>query len=494
MSQVNQLRRVRHHGSPVYLGQGAGEEGSREPVWSANAYVVADWMARGFRSRFNQRRSCRHRYLTCEDREGNLVRVETPEGEPVLVPIGHSVTDISDAQARQQFSFLRALPSLVLEATNKTEAQDWFAAVKRRKTNAVKGRPAGAMPRFRSAKQDDSRFVCWFNGGRNAVFRKTGKQSGMVTITGENPRGFEAPGYEGGRRWKLTFHVRLSQPIRPYTSVRVNLTRREIVFVNEPLPVSTRLHTGEAIGLDRGVVHTAAGSNGDFYDAPKTSQISRKIAFHQKRMAKSRVVAGREGRRFYESKRYQAHKREAARLAAHQARIRKDFAQQLSAELVRQFDFVGIEDLRLRSMTRKRKGRGAAAKRGLNRALQNAALAQLPEMLKYKCRLAGVPFVKVPPAYTSLRCHKCGHTSRENRESQAVFRCERCGHADNADTNAARNILELALEIWAAAEQDLTGEDHRPAGSKSKTDPHHMGPGKCQAASAMNREPPMRAA
>jgi putative transposase len=89
------------------------------------------------------------------------------------------------------------------------------------------------MPGFRR-KDSDRRFVCWFNGGRNAVFAKTGRRSGMVTITGANPRTYRAPGLGRDGKphklgWKVMLHVRLSQPIRTYTSVRVNWTRKQLV-------------------------------------------------------------------------------------------------------------------------------------------------------------------------------------------------------------------------------------------------------------------------
>ena len=457
----------------MFLGLETGDDGSRSPVWSANPDVVAKWMADGFRFRFNQRRSCRSRYLTCEDRDGNRVIVEDPAGNRVLVPIGSSVVDISDAEARKGYSHLAAMPSLVLEATEKTEAQDWFSATKRRRTNLSRGRKPGRMPSFRSRKTDDDRFVCWFNGGRNAVFTKTGRRSGLVRITGKNPSAHRQDGKDAS--WSLTFHVRLSQPIRPYTSVRVNLTRHEVVFVNSPLPVTRRAGNGEAIGLDRGVVHTVADSNGTFYDAPDMQHLERQRRFHQKRMAKSRVVAKSDGRKQGASRRYQEHKQAAAALSAHEARIREDFAQQLSTSMVREFDFFGVEDLRLLAMTRKAHGKGASAKRGLNRSLQNAALAQVAAFLEYKCKAAGVPLVKVNPAYTSQRCHACGHTCKENRESQAVFSCKACAWSGNADYNAAINILELAFEAWART--------HGPAGSKGETeareDPARSAGGAC---------------
>ncbi len=269
------------------------------------------------------------------------------------------------------------MPGYVLEATLKTENTDWFAAAKRRKTNTAAGRRPGAMPGFRR-KDCDQRFVCWFNGGRNAVFTKTGRRSGMVTISGANPRTHRAPGWGPDGKphklaWKVTLHVRLSQPIRAYTSVRVNWTRHQPVFVNEPLPVAGKVTTGEVIGLDRGVVHTAADDRGGFYDAPDTAAVDKQRKFHQRRMAKSKLIASRQGRRFWESKRYQAHKSVAASLGAKQARVREDFAHKLSTQLVRGHDFIGIEKLSLDRMTRRGKGKGAAAKRGLNRVLQRAA-------------------------------------------------------------------------------------------------------------------------
>ena len=52
-----------------------------------------------------------------------------------------------------------------------------------------------------------------------------------------------------------------------------------------------------------------------------------------------------------------------------------------------------------------------------------------------------VSFRRVLPYYTSQKCLACGHTDRSNRSGE-VFLCQSCGHADNADINAAKNILE----------------------------------------------------
>ena len=64
--------------------------------------------------------------------------------------------------------------------------------------------------------------------------------------------------------------------------------------------------------------------------------------------------------------------------------------------------------------------------------------------------------VKIHPAYTSQRCFSCGHIERKNRQGQANFKCKSCGHKDNADKNAAKNILhyeEWAIDQLALLEQ-----------------------------------------
>jgi putative transposase len=453
VSQKVAIRRVRVHGVP-YLGQRTQDDGTVQDCWSSSPGAVMDWLCDGFRTRFNQHRSKRTKYVL--DDQG--VPVLDRQGERVLVPIGSSVTDISDKQAREVYPHLAAMPSLVLQAPAKLETTEWFAGVRRRKTMAAKGRPGGSMPRFQARRRTDQRFTCWFNGGRNAVLRRTGAKSGVVTITGQNPAGLS-----GGHppRWRVVIHVRLSQPIRDYTSVRVNWTRGEVVFVNTPLPVAARTALGEIVGLDAGVAHTLADSHGRFYDAPDTTGLQAKRKHHQRRMSKSRLIALRQGRQFWASKGYQRHKAAAAAASAKVARVRADWQHKTSTDMVRRFDLIGVEDLRLSSMVRAAKGPGAAQKRGLNRSLHTAALAQLATMIEAKANRAGAGFVRVPAHYTSQQCNECPHIAPENRESQAVFRCTRCGHTANADTNAARNIEDAAVTIWART--------HGPAGSKHQT-------------------------
>jgi transposase len=39
----------------------------------------------------------------------------------------------------------------------------------------------------------------------------------------------------------------------------------------------------------------------------------------------------------------------------------------------------------------------------------------------------------------------CGCIDEMNRQTQANFECQNCGHSENADVNAAKNILAAGL-------------------------------------------------
>jgi len=106
-----------------------------------------------------------------------------------------------------------------------------------------------------------------------------------------------------------------------------------------------------------------------------------------------------------------------------------------------------VEDLNVKGMsasaagTVETPGRKVRQKSGLNRSLLDQGWSAFLRMLEYKADGSGGRVVRIPPQYTSQTCAVCGHVSPENRTTQALFRCVSCGHAENADLNAARNIL-----------------------------------------------------
>ena len=76
------------------------------------------------------------------------------------------------------------------------------------------------------------------------------------------------------------------------------------------------------------------------------------------------------------------------------------------------------------------------AKSGLNWEIRKSCWRKLGQCLSYKAHVE-----KVNPAYISQTCNKCGSVDKVNRKTQSIFKCQQCGHEDNADVNAALNIL-----------------------------------------------------
>jgi IS605 OrfB family transposase len=139
-----------------------------------------------------------------------------------------------------------------------------------------------------------------------------------------------------------------------------------------------------------------------------------------------------------------AHTRvQIARLYAKQSDMRKDWCEKTSTSLARQFDWIRVEDLQIKSMTRsakgsaQRPGRNIRQKSGLNREILASGWGRLIGRLEDK---APGRVQRVNPAYTSQRCSACGHIAAKSRESQALFSCVACAYTENADVNAAKNI------------------------------------------------------
>lgn len=131
--------------------------------------------------------------------------------------------------------------------------------------------------------------------------------------------------------------------------------------------------------------------------------------------------------------------------------FRTNALHQLSHRLVRRYGTVIVEDLKIKNMTKNAVGTieqpniASAAKRGLNRSIAKQAWGKFFAMLEYKCRWYGRTFIKVDPKNTSRACPSCGHTHRDNRESQAVFKCVACNYTNNADIVGATNVLRRGL-------------------------------------------------
>ncbi len=446
MSQKVKITNVRHEGTSVYLGNDKYGNGK----YSRNPERIIEWLCDGWRYRFNEFRAVRPtRKYFGKDTEGNPVYKDTFLGGDNPIQPGLK------SESKTRSSWLRAIPGSVFEVRN-VESTDWFASLKRIKTSG--GKAAGFKKR-----RDGLSFTAWAATG--VKFFQTGKKSGVVVISGRLPKQHQLD----GSMWKILIKVKTSQVIRDFTSVNVNWTKKTLVFVNLPLPID-RTRTGSMIGIDMGVTHTLVSSNKEYVDIPRPSKADRsKMRKLQKALSrKDAPYAGRgKGKSSSPSKRRAAIHKQMRKLSHKQANRRDWWVHNVSKELVIEHDFIALEDLKVKNMSKK-----GSRKRGLNRSILESSWGKFRDTLSYKAKFAEVSVVLVDPKYTSQTCNKCTHVARENRESQAIFKCVSCGHLDNADVNAAKNILDRGLTSqtkYIGLEPSLErGGDVRPVKANSR--------------------------
>ena len=299
---------------------------------------------------------------------------------------------------------------------------------------------AGSQTVQQQALRDFDQAVTNFFGGthRRPTWRKAGIHEGFRIVGGQAQRVEKL-----NRKWARVLvpkvgwvKFRLSKPLpgaKSYRVVRDRSGRWHIVFAVIPDSIPGP-GTGEVVGVDRGVTVSAALSTGEKLNVPTLTRGEKtRLRKLQQRLSRARKGSNRRAKT----------RAAIARLKAREADRRKDWVEQTSTRLAREFDVIRVEDLRIVQLTRSAKGtvdnpgKRVRQKAGLNRGILTSGWGRLVQRLQDK---AAGRVEKIPAAYTSQTCSRCGTRDREARESQAVFRCRSCGFEANADVNAAINI------------------------------------------------------
>ena len=236
-----------------------------------------------------------------------------------------------------------------------------------------------------------------------------------------------------------------------------------ICFRIEEPTVAVPPNPGLPVGIDRGVVHTLALSDGRTVDMPSllTPGERRRLLGLERKAARQRLARPRSSNPDkLEPPRSRRRCRTIAQIAAlraREARRREDWLHKTTTDLAKSHGLVVVENLRIANMTRsahgtiQRPGRNVRAKAALNRSILAMAWGGAERMLAYKCPLFGGTLVKVDPCNSSIECAMCTYVAKENRVSQANFRCVGCGHVANADTNGAQVVLQRGLTARSGA-------------------------------------------
>jgi len=227
--------------------------------------------------------------------------------------------------------------------------------------------------------------------------------------------------------------------------------------IPNPLPAAD-----SAVGIDLGVARFATLSDGIVYEPLDSFRgLERQLAWEQRKLARKKKFS-------------RNWRKQKARITALHRRIgnaRKDYLHKVSTTISKNHAMVVIEDLKVGNMsasakgTTEQPGKNVRAKAGLNKAILDQGWFAFRQMLDYKLGCNGGWLVAVNPRNTSRTCGVCSHVDADNRISQARFKCIACGFEENADLNAAQNILRAGHARFACSTPQ--GAESQAQGSKT---------------------------
>ena len=200
-----------------------------------------------------------------------------------------------------------------------------------------------------------------------------------------------------------------------------------LLYKVEKKPINYIPNPEKCIGIDFGLKTFITTSNGEKIDSPKAYKKS------QKRLARLQ--------RAHSRKKTNSKNREKSRLRLakqHEKVVnqRKDFNHKTSRKLVNEHDFIFIEDLNIKGMSKL-----------YGKQVNDVAWAQLVSFMNYKAIKEGTFVFKINRYFPSTQlCSNCGYQNKELTLADRKWVCPHCNTYHDRDVNAAINILNKGKE------------------------------------------------
>jgi putative transposase len=120
--------------------------------------------------------------------------------------------------------------------------------------------------------------------------------------------------------------------------------------------------------------------------------------------------------------------------------MREDFLQKYTTELVRTYDIICLETLKVKNMVQNHK---------LAQAILDVSWSKFVEILKYKCEWYGKKLIQIDTFFASSQtCHVCGYKNEDTKNFNIrEWICPNCKTQHDRDINASINILNEGLKL-----------------------------------------------
>ena len=199
-----------------------------------------------------------------------------------------------------------------------------------------------------------------------------------------------------------------------------------IDVVTQPLASSN-----ECVGIDVGIEKFASLSNGEFVENPRF--------FRKEEKSLNRAANRRNSANSLIQK--QKAKKVVDKINGRLINRRRNFAHQVTKQLVDKYGMLSVEKLRILGLMRSK---------NLKNSIANVSWNRFRCILKYKAEKAGRLYIEVNPKNTSQMCSGCQNAVKKNLQERWHL-CPFCGLSLDRDTNAAINILTLGQQCIAGS-------------------------------------------
>lgn len=200
----------------------------------------------------------------------------------------------------------------------------------------------------------------------------------------------------------------------------------------EPKP---RPNKGGQIGINLGIKHYYADSNGNVVENPRSlKQSLKQLARVQRSLSRKEKY----------SQNFVKQRKRVAIIYEKVFNRRNDFLQKLSSMLINENQVICIEDLKPANMIKNRH---------LAREISDAAWGSFRRMLEYKSDWYGNKLVVIPTFYPSSQlCSHCGFKNTKVKNlAVRTWTCPQCSTKHDRDYNASMNILKYGLQMLAVS-------------------------------------------
>lgn len=185
----------------------------------------------------------------------------------------------------------------------------------------------------------------------------------------------------------------------------------------------------KSVGIDMGLEYFAVLSDGTFIKTPKHYRKAEKnLAKLQRQLSRKKKGSNNRGKA----------KVKVAKLHAKIANQRKDFLHKESIKIVKNYDIIIMEDLKIKNMVNNHR---------LAKSIHDAGWGQFSAYIGYKSNKFGKTHLKVPPHGTSQTC-LCGASVPKDLSAK-VHRCPVCGLVEQRDLVSAKLIKRRGIAFVA---------------------------------------------